>query len=67
MSLLELKVNTTKSLCYIDKIEYLGFCITGDSIKSVDKKVCTILELDRVRNIRDIRHILSIIKYYRNL
>ena len=38
MSLLELKVNTTKSICYIDKIEYLGFCITGDNIKSMDKK-----------------------------
>jgi len=61
LSLSELKVNTTKSICYIDKIEYLGFCITGDNIKSIDKKVCTILELDRVKNIRDIRCILSII------
>ena len=61
MSLLELKVNTTKFIYCIDKIEYLGFFIAGDSIKSVDKKVCTILKLDRVKSIRDIRCILSII------
>ena len=38
MSLSELKVNTTKFICCIDEIEYLGFCITGNSIKSIDKK-----------------------------
>ena len=67
LSLSELKVNTTKFIYSIDKIEYLGFCIAGDSIKSIDKKVYTILELDRVKNIRDIRYILSIIQYYRDL
>ena len=67
MSLSELKVNTTKFICCIDEIEYLGFCITGDSIKPIDKKVCTILKLDRVKNIRDIKYILSIIQYYRDL
>ena len=67
MSLLELKVNATKSVFCKDKIEYLDFYITRDSFKPMDKKVYTILELDRLKNIRDIRCILSMIQCYRNL
>ena len=54
MSLLGLKVNATKSVFCIDKIEFLDFYITRDSIKPMDKKVHTILELDRSK------------KYYRH-
>ena len=54
MSLLGLKVNPTKSVFCIDKIEYLDFYITRDSIKPMHKKVHTILELDRSK------------KYYRH-
>ena len=54
MSLLGLKVNATKSVFCIDKIEFLDFYITRDSIKPIDKKVHTILELDRSK------------KYYRH-
>jgi len=49
LSLLELKVNATKSIFCIDKMDFLDFYITRDSIKPMDKKVYNILELDRLK------------------
>ena len=62
-----LKVNAQKSTFCTDQIEYLGFYITRDGIKPMDKKVKAILDLDRPKNIRDVRKVLGMIQYYRDL
>ena len=45
----------------------MGFNITRNGIKLVDKKVRTILDLDRLQNIRDTRRVLGIVQYYHDL
>jgi len=62
-----LKVNAQKSVFCTDQIEYLGFYITRDGIKPIDKKVRAILDLDKPKNIRDVRKVLGMIQYYRDL
>jgi len=64
---LGLKVNAQKSVFCMDQIEYLGFYITQDGIKPMDKKVRAILDLDRPQNIRDVRRVLGMVQYYRDL
>ena len=62
-----LKINAQKSSFCMDQIEYLGFYITRDGIKPMDKKVKAILDLERPKNIRDVRRVLGMIQYYRDL
>ena len=62
-----LKVNVQKSVFCTDQIEYLGFYITRDEIKPIDKKVCAILDLETLKNLKDVRRVLSMVQYYRDL
>jgi len=62
-----LKINAKKSKFCTDQIEYLGFYITRDGIKPVDTKVRAILDLDRPKNIKDVRKVLGMVQYYRDL
>ena len=62
-----LKVNASKSVFCADQIEHLGFHITRDGIKPLDKKVQAILNLDRPKILRDVRRIIGMVQYYRYL
>ena len=62
-----LKINAQKSKFCTDQIEYLGFYITTNGIKPVDTKVRAILDLDRPKNIKYVRKVLGMVKYYRDL
>ena len=62
-----LKVNAKKCVFCSDKITYLGFLITRDGIKPLDKKVRAILDLERPKSLKDVRRVLGMVQYYRDL
>ena len=60
--------------CKIDKcffaepeMEYLSYIITKDEIKLNPKKVQGILDMRRPTNKTEVRHIIGMVQYYRNL
>ncbi len=62
-----LKVNVAKSLFCAHEIEYLGYILTREGIKPQPKKVQAILALNPPNNIKELRHFLRIVQYYREM
>jgi hypothetical protein len=62
-----LKVNAAKSLFCAHEIEYLGCILTRDGIKPQSKKVQGILALNPSNNIKELRHFLGMVQYYRDM
>ena len=62
-----LKVNAAKSLFCAHEIEYLGYILTRDGIKPQPKKVQAILTLNLPNNVKELRHFLGMVQYYRNM
>jgi hypothetical protein len=62
-----LKVNAEKlTLCALE-IEYLGYILTRDSIKPQSNKVQAILLIQPPTNVKELRHFLGMVQYYRDL
>jgi hypothetical protein len=62
-----LKVNTAKSLFCAHEIEYLSYKLIREGIKPQPKKVQTILTLNPSNNVKELRHFLGIVQYYRDM
>jgi len=62
-----LKVNTAKSFFCTHEIEYLGYILTRRGIKPQQKKVQAILTLKPPNNVKELRHFLGIVQYYRDM
>jgi hypothetical protein len=62
-----LKVNVAKSLFCTHEIEYLGYILTREGIKPQPKKVQTILTLNLPNNVKELRHFLGMLQYYRDM
>ncbi len=62
-----LKVNAAKSLFCAHEIEYLGFILTREGIKPQPKKVQAILVLNPPYNVKELRHFLGMVQYYRDM
>ena len=62
-----LKINAEKSKFCATELEYLGYWITRDGIKPLEDKVKAILELDPPSTLRELRHVLGLFQYYRNI
>ena len=62
-----LKVNAVKSSFCTHEIEYLGYILTREGIKPQPKKVQAILALNPPNNVKELRHFLSMVQYYRDL
>jgi len=62
-----LKVNIEKSAFAVGELEYLGYVITREGIKPDPKKIQAILNLERPKMKRDIRHLIGLVQYYRDL
>jgi hypothetical protein len=60
-----LKVNVVKSSFCAHEIEYLG--LTREGIKPQPKKVQAILALNLPNNIKELRHFLGMVQYYRDM
>jgi hypothetical protein len=62
-----LKVNAAKSLFCTHEIEYLGYILTREGIKPQPKKVQAILMLNLPNNVKELRHFLGMLQYYRDM
>jgi hypothetical protein len=62
-----LKVNAAKSSFCAHEIEYLGCILTREGIKSQPKKVQAILVLKPPNNVKELRHFLGMVQYYRDM
>jgi hypothetical protein len=62
-----LKVNEAKSTFCALEIEYLGHVLTRDGIKHQCNKVQAILRIKPLTGAKQLRHILGMVQYYRNL
>ncbi len=62
-----LKVNAAKSLFCAHEIEYLGYILTREGIKPQPKKVQVILALKPPNNVKESRHFLGMVQYYRDM
>jgi hypothetical protein len=61
------KVNAGKSLFCTHEIEYLGYIVTREGIKPQQKKVQAILTLNLPNNVKELRHFLGMVQYYRDI
>jgi hypothetical protein len=62
-----LKVNAAKLTFCTLKIEYLGYVLTRDGIKPQSNKVQAILAVKPPTGVRQLRHFLGMVQYYRDL
>ncbi len=62
-----LKVNAEKLTFCALEIEYLEYILTRDSIKPQSNKVQAILTIQPPKNVRELRHFLGMVQYYRDL
>jgi hypothetical protein len=62
-----LKVNAAKSCFCTHEIEYLGYILTRGEIKPQQKKVQVILALNPPNNVKELRHFLGMVQYYRDM
>ncbi len=62
-----LKANAAKSLFCAHDIEYLGHIMTREGIKPQPKKVQVILTLNLHKNVKELRHFLGMLQYYREM
>jgi hypothetical protein len=49
------------------EIEYLGYILTREGIKPQPKKVQAILTLNPPNNVKELRHFLGMVQYYRDM
>jgi len=62
-----LKVNATKCTFCAKEIEYLGYWITQDGVKPLPNKVQAILNLEPPKTLKQLRRVLGIVQYYRDI
>jgi len=62
-----LQVNAAKSIFCALEVDYLGYTLTRDGIRPQQKKVNAILALQPPKNVKDLRRILGIVQYYRDI
>jgi hypothetical protein len=62
-----LKVNADMSSFCAHKIEYLGYILTREEIKPQPKKVQATVVLNPPNNVKELRHFLSMVQYYRDM
>ncbi len=62
-----LKVNAAKSSFYAHEIKYLSYILTREGIKPQPKKLQAILALNPPNNVKELRHFLGMVQYYRDM
>ncbi len=62
-----LKVDSKKSSFCALKLEYLGYILTRDGIKPQSDKVQAIHVIQPPKEVKQLRHFLGMVQYYRDL
>ena len=61
------RANVRKCFFAQDELEYLGYIISREGVKPQPKKVEAILRLQRPKNVKQLRHFLGMVNYYRDM
>jgi len=61
------KINANKSHFGINEVEYLGYVVTREGIKPNPKKVKAIMDLQRPTTTTEVRRVIGLVQYYRDL
>ena len=61
------QVNAAKSSFCALEVDYLGYTLTRDGIMPQKKKVAAILALKPPKNIKELRRVLGIVQFYRDI
>ena len=62
-----LKINAEKSSFFAPEIEYLGYLLTKDGIKPVQKKIQAVLDLQPPTTLKELRRFLGMVQFYRDM
>jgi hypothetical protein len=62
-----LKINSSKGYFCRDEVEYLGYWITRDGIRPVNKKVEAINNIATPKTRKELRRFIGMVNYYRDL
>ena len=62
-----LKLNANKCFFAVEEIEYLGYIITKDGIRPDPKKVQAIQNMTRPTTVTEVRRLVGMVQYYRDL
>ena len=62
-----LKVNPLKSFWGLSEVEYLGYIITREGIKPQQKKIEAIIKMATPKTTTDVRRLVGMIQYYRDM
>ena len=62
-----IRVNAEKSSFFAPEIEYLGYMLTKDGIKPVQKKVQAVLDLQPPTTLKQLRSFLGMVQFYRDM
>ena len=62
-----LKDNAAKSSFCAHEIDFLGYILTRGGIKPQPKKVQAILALNPPNKVKELRHFLGMVQYYRDM
>ncbi len=62
-----MKVNADKSTFCALEIEYLGYVLTKDGIKPQNNKVQAIFAIQPPKGVKQLRHFIGMVQYYRDL
>ena len=62
-----LKINAEKSSFFAPEIEYLGYLLTKDGIKPVQKKIQAVLDLQPPTTLKELRSFLGMVQFYRDM
>ena len=61
------RANVKKCFFAEDELEYLGYLLTKEGVKPQPKKVEAILRLQSPKNVKQLRHFLGMVNYYRDM
>ena len=62
-----LKVNGLKSFFGRKEFEYLGYILTPDGVKPVQKKIQAMLDIAPPKTVKQLRSFLGVVNYYRDM
>ena len=62
-----LKVNGLKSFFGRKEFEYLGYILTPNGVKPVEKKIQAMLDIAPPKNVKQLRSFLGVVNYYRDM
>ena len=65
--MVNLKVNPLKSYWRLSKVKYLGYIISTEGIKPQQKKIKAILNIATPKTTTDVRQLVGMVQYYRDM